>query len=237
MVLSSLIIQFLMLAVILVVSIWLHEYAHAYVSDRLGDPTPKLQRRLTPNPLAHIDLLGFVLIFIIWFWRGKPVIVNPSYYKKPLLGELMVALAGPATNLALASLSVVILWIYAVLSDSGKLIIIQNAWSIWYENLINALQLVGDYVIIFWILFCKININLAIFNLLPLPPLDGFRFVKILVPRIATYLQMYGNYFLIFLFIVLMVPGNPILVGLTWILSTVSGAVFSGLFFLLTQFI
>ena len=83
----------------------MHEYAHAYVSYRLGDPTPKLQGRLTPNPLKHIDPIGFLMVFLAHFGRGKPVQINPLYYKNPRKGELIVSLAGPATNLILAIVS------------------------------------------------------------------------------------------------------------------------------------
>ncbi|MDO4713722.1 MAG: site-2 protease family protein [bacterium] len=84
---------YLQIAIIFVVSIGLHEYAHAYVSYALGDPTPKIQGRLTPNPLKHIDPIGFILIFLIHFGWGKPVQIDPSYYKKPYRDELLVALA------------------------------------------------------------------------------------------------------------------------------------------------
>jgi len=87
------IIEIIQLAIILAISIGMHEYAHAYVSYRLGDPTPKLQGRLTPNPLKHLDPIGFFMIFIAHFGRGKPVQINPLYYKNPRKGELMVALA------------------------------------------------------------------------------------------------------------------------------------------------
>ena len=96
--------QLISLALTFLISISLHEYAHARASTQFGDPTPKMQGRLTPNPLVHIDLLGFLMIFLIHFGRGRPVIVNPAYYKHPLRDELLVALAGPATNLLLATL-------------------------------------------------------------------------------------------------------------------------------------
>jgi Zn-dependent protease len=86
-------IDIIFLAIIFVISISLHEYAHAWSSYKLGDPTPKIQGRLTPNPLVHIDPIGFLMIFIIHFGRGRPVIVNPSYYKNTLRDELLVALA------------------------------------------------------------------------------------------------------------------------------------------------
>lgn len=90
----------------------MHEYAHAYVSYRLGDPTPKLQGRLTPNPLKHIDPIGFLMVFLAHFGRGKPVQINPLYYKNPRKGELIVSLAGPATNLILAIVGIVVMLIY-----------------------------------------------------------------------------------------------------------------------------
>ena len=110
---SDTIIQYVFLAVILAVSIGLHEYAHAITSYRLGDPTPKLQGRLTPNPLAHLDPLGFLLIFVIHFGRGKPVEINPRYYRHPARDELLVALAGPATNIILGVVGILITLLYA----------------------------------------------------------------------------------------------------------------------------
>ncbi|NOZ44837.1 MAG: site-2 protease family protein [bacterium] len=77
------IVYYIILAVILLVSIGLHEYAHALISHKLGDPTPKMQNRLTPNPFRHIDPIGFFMIFLIHFGRGKPVQINPHYYQKP----------------------------------------------------------------------------------------------------------------------------------------------------------
>ena len=104
------IVYYLSLAIILLIAIWLHEYSHAYVSYKLWDPTPKLQWRLTTNPLKHIDPIGFLMIFLIWFGRWKPVQVNPTYYKDPVKWELLVALAWPAMNLVLA-----IIWIVLML--------------------------------------------------------------------------------------------------------------------------
>ena len=106
------IIIYIQLAIILLVSIGIHEFAHAYTSYKLGDPTPKIQGRLTPNPLKHIDPIGFLMIFIIHFGRGKPVQIDPSYYKKPYRDELITALAGPASNILLGSLGLLIMFIY-----------------------------------------------------------------------------------------------------------------------------
>jgi Zn-dependent protease len=113
------IVNILILAVILLLSIGFHEYAHARASNKLGDPTPKLQGRLTPNPLAHIDPMGFLLIFIIHFGWGKPVQINPNYYKNPRIDEFLVAIAGPLTNILMAIIGIVVLKIY-----SGNLAVI-----------------------------------------------------------------------------------------------------------------
>ncbi len=183
------------LAVILLVAIGLHEYSHAYVSYKLWDPTPKLQWRLTTNPLKHLDPIGFLMIFLIWFGRGKPVQVNPSYYKKPLEWELLVALAGPAMNLVLA-----IAGIFVMLVSSKFL------W-IWIDNIVS-----GNYG--FWINFLMqfsiINITLAVFNMIPLPPLDGFRIVKMISLKFANMIEQYTQYIVIWFLILILVWKSPI---------------------------
>jgi len=161
------IIQMLQLAIILLVSITVHEFAHAWSSDKLWDPTPRMMGRLTLNPLAHIDPLGFILIFIIRFGWGKPVQVNPSYYRRPLRDELLVAMAWPASNIILACIGIVVV---IVLSTSS--LMDTSAW-----------------LVEFWQLFAIINCSLAVFNMLPLPPLDGWRLVKMFVPQWATKMQ------------------------------------------------
>ena len=142
----------------------MHEYAHAYVSYRLGDPTPKLQGRLTPNPIKHIDPIGFLMVFVAHFGRGKPVQINPLYYKNPRKGELMVALAGPATNLIMAIVGILVMLIYAKLMGGTPNDIFLST---------------NDLMINFWISFSYLNIALAIFNLIPIAPLDGYRLIKI----------------------------------------------------------
>lgn len=177
------IIEILSLAVILLVSIWLHEYAHAYVSYRLGDPTPKIQGRLTTNPLKHMDPIGFLMIFLIWFGWWKPVQVNPAYYKDPLKWELMVALAWPATNLILATCWIIILLI------SAKIL------GMWVNDIF-----LNNYnaLIMFWVKFSMINIILAVFNLIPIPPLDWFRIIKMISYKFASFVEKYTLYISIF---------------------------------------
>ena len=114
--LANNILDIVTLAIILLIAISLHEYAHAYVSYKLGDPTPKLQWRLTTNPLKHIDPIWFLMIFLIWFGWGKPVQINPYYYNNPVKWELLVALAWPAMNLVLAIIGIFVMLVSAKLT-------------------------------------------------------------------------------------------------------------------------
>ena len=152
---------FLYLAPLLLVSLVLHELAHALVATRLGDPTPRQQGRLTLNPLPHLDPLGttmfvltaFVSSFI--FGWARPVIVQPRYFRRPQLDMALVALAGPVTNFFLALACAA----YLVHGDpTGRT----------FEVLARAYE---------------VNIVLGIFNLIPIPPLDGSRIVGALLPQ------------------------------------------------------
>lgn len=199
------------LAVILLIAIWLHEYSHAYVSYKLWDPTPKLQWRLTTNPLKHIDPIWFLMIFLIWFWWWKPVQINPYYYKNPVKWEFLVALAWPAMNLVLA-----IIWIFVMLV-SAKL-----TWA-WLENIMT-----GNFWLAtsFLIQFSMINITLAVFNMIPLPPLDGFRIVKIISLKFAEKIEKYTQYIVMAFLVLVLIWKSPI-----WnFLSTTSYAIFRFIF-------
>lgn len=211
------IIQIIELAVILAVSIGLHEYAHAYTSHKLWDPTPKLQGRLTPNPLRHIDPIWFLMIFLIHFGRGKPVQINPMYYKHPLKGELMVALAGPATNLALAIAGILIILIYSKIIGIGSNDILMN-------NI--------DLINMFRLQFSFINIALAVFNLLPIPPLDGFRLIKMFRRKAGEFIEKYTLYISIVFLLLILGPGRGIVGDF---LSTVSLFIFNIFFTIFGQ--
>lgn len=206
------IIEIINIAIILLVSIWLHEYAHAYVSYRLWDPTPKLQWRLTSNPLKHMDPIWFLMIFLIWFGWWKPVQVNPMYYKNPVKWELIVALAWPATNLILATIWIILLLVFAKIFWLG----------------INDIFL-GDlnFFIFFWVQFSLINIILAVFNLIPIPPLDWFRLVKIISYRFASMIEKYTLYISIFFLLLILWPGR----WAVWnFLGNVSNSIFQIIF-------
>lgn len=208
--LSSTPFELITLAITFVISISLHEYAHARSSDKLGDPTPKMQGRLTPNPLVHIDLLWFLLIFLIQFGRGRPVIVNPAYYKNPLRDELLVALAWPFTNLLLATAGIIITQLY-ILSTATPPVLFHQ-----------------DVVIQFRQLFSRINVSLMIFNLLPFPPLDGYRIITYLFPPVQQRVLQYGYHISIVVMALLLIP-SPIRTAVSSFIVGVSQFVFSSL--------
>lgn len=170
----------LLIAPVILISLTFHEYAHGKMSDLLGDPTPRMMGRLTLNPIAHLDLLGTVVFLstqrIGW---AKPVPVNPVHYKDRRRGMLYVGLAGPMANLLLALLATGLLYAWKW-SDP------QLGYKIYY----NQLGAIGDYLLNILFLLVQANIGLAVFNLLPFPPLDGSRVLAgIIPPKYANYLD------------------------------------------------
>jgi len=161
-----------------------HEYAHAWVSDRLGDPTPRSQGRLTLNPLVHLDLFGTLMAFLYQFGWAKPVMTNPQYYKgNKKRGQMLVALAGPIMNL-LTAFVVMFLWFLTMHWVQG------SAWS-------SIISLIFQSTVL-------MNLGLGLFNLLPIPPLDGFSVLGGLLPeRFAPQLHVLEQYGMIILIILL----------------------------------
>jgi Zn-dependent protease len=157
----------------------LHEVAHGYVSWRLGDPTPKQQGRLTANPLAHIDLIGSIVVpLALWamnsrflFGWAKPVPINPAFYRNPLKGTLYVALAGPLSNVAAALAA----------AGTGRLVLLGISGSVLFRTSTVTANLV-QAVFLFLGIFVIINLALAVFNLIPIPPLDGSRVLAYFLP-------------------------------------------------------
>lgn len=174
----------------LLLAITFHEYAHAKVSDALGDPTPRWTGRLSLNPMAHLDPVGLLMLWIFRFGWAKPVQINPSYYKDPRKGILLVSLAGPLSNLLLAFIT---------------LIIIKTSFFS-YGIIFVFLQILFIY-----------NLVLSVFNLIPIPPLDGSKILTSLLPGRQAYIfanmESYGPFILIILvyFGVLNVLLNPLL--------------------------
>ena len=139
-------------------AITFHEFCHGYVAWSLGDPTAHNQGRLTMNPLKHIDPIGLLAVFIIRIGWAKPVPVNPAYFKNPLQGMLWVALAGPGANFLLAIASAILIKLMTATA------------SFWPGFFLGPAYQMASYSV--WI-----NLLLAFFNLLPIPPLDGSRII------------------------------------------------------------
>ena len=138
-------------------AISVHESAHGYVAYRFGDPTAKNLGRITLNPIPHIDILGLIAIFLVHFGWAKPVPVNPQNLKNPIKDNLWISLAGPASNLLLAIASGIVFRILSPLlsaSEAGVFILMMIQFSV------------------------ILNIVLMVFNLFPIPPLDGFHILE-----------------------------------------------------------
>jgi len=176
----EMILHFILSLVAFFTAIVFHEYAHGWVAYKLGDPTARYSGRLTLNPLAHVDLIGTVILPIVLailrlpvFGWAKPVPINPLYFRRPYQGMMFVALAGPLMNIILA-LAGTALWrllgttLHPKLSDSLNGTIMGN-------GLQALFYLLGIFVII--------NVILALFNLIPVPPLDGSRVLTYFLPQ------------------------------------------------------
>lgn len=170
----------------IIIGITFHEAAHGYVSHWLGDPTPKNQGRLSINPLAHIDPMGFIALLLVGFGWGKPVMIDPRYYKNPKRDELLVSLAGVTTNLIIAIIFAVI---QILLIDTGAAYSMGASW--------NVVNLIIQYIVF-------VNLVLMCFNLLPIPPLDGFSVITQLfdLRRYDWYYKLYSNGFFILMALV-----------------------------------
>ena len=168
----------------LLIAMVMHEYAHALVADYMGDDTPRLMGRLTLNPMAHIDPIGALMLLVARFGWAKPVMINPNNFRSWRKGELCVAFAGPAANLIVAFVALVAQVVFSRLDlFTGT-----------------ALQLVLSMIVVY-------NINFAIFNLLPLPPLDGSRILMCFLPSEWNYrLASLERYSFIILIALMMTP-------------------------------
>ncbi|HBY20445.1 MAG TPA: site-2 protease family protein [Clostridiales bacterium] len=142
-----------------------HEFAHAFAADKLGDPTPRMQGRLTIEPWPHIDIFGFITLLLVGFGWAKPVQIDPRNFKNPKRDDIIVSLAGPLTNLALAIMFGIIVFVLRQYNIMGS---IGDKPGYYLE------EMLGKAI---WI-----NVLLFIFNLLPIPPLDGSHVVANLLP-------------------------------------------------------
>ena len=169
-------IEYLYIVPAALIAIMLHEIAHGLVSYWLGDPTPKRQGRLSLNPLKHLDPVGTICLILFHVGWAKPVVVNPDYYKKRKLGMALVALAGPLTNFIVAIVSMIIIGFILKFANSSLAIF--------------------DIINTFLLILAIINIGLGVFNLIPIPPLDGSKilgsFLKGQVYEQYMKYQQYG---------------------------------------------
>lgn len=164
----------------LLVAITIHEFAHAYSADKLGDPTPRAQGRLTLNPLKHLDPIGTIMLVLVGFGWGKPVQFDPYNLQNPRRDAAIISFAGPASNLILATILSIVL------------------------RVTTASQPTPEVLTTFFGAFIYLNVLLAIFNLVPVHPLDGGKILIGLLPiDIANewdkILKQYGIFILLFL--------------------------------------
>lgn len=175
-------------AMVLVTAIPIHECAHAWAADKLGDPTARNLGRLTLNPLPHLDLFGSILMLFTGFGWAKPVPIYSRNFDNVKKGMALSALAGPVANVLLALLSLVLYKLWAFF--------LYPALSVSYNVAYAIAQ-------IFYIM-CLLNINLAVFNLIPIPPLDGSRLLTALLPaRLYYKVMQYERYIMLALFAIL----------------------------------
>jgi Zn-dependent protease len=174
----------------LVIAFTIHEFAHAYAADKFGDPTPRSMGRVTLNPRVHLDVLGTLLIFLAGFGWAKPVLVNRANFKKPRLMGIIVSVVGPLSNLIIAFVGLLILFLLGYFG--------------WLQDMNlgvhNAITTFFGYLI-------SLNVVLFLFNLLPLPPLDGYRIVQDLLPHEQRIkLQQYEQWAIYFFLLMVFLP-------------------------------
>ena len=173
-------------AIVLLTAIPIHEAAHAYVADKLGDPTGKYSGRLTLNPMAHFDLLGSIAMITCGIGWARPVPINPRNFREPKKAMAISAAAGPISNLIVAAASLAIAKIIMYVS---------------YQTGVNTA--LSTLFTIFKVM-CSINISLAIFNLIPIPPFDGSRIFNYFLPDKFYFKVMeYEQYIMIGLIVLI----------------------------------
>ena len=193
----------------------IHEFWHAYTATLFGDDTPAKQGRLTLNPLVHIDLIGFLLLIYAGFGWAKPVQVNPQAFRNPKRDDLLVSIAGPLSNLITAILFAVII--------KGLFLFADELFKI---------PDYGGYILKILVYFVWINLVLFVFNLIPLPPLDGSHILLGLLPErfqsFKEFLLRFGGIALLALILLESWTNRDLLP-----IGTITQAIYQGLFRLL----
>ena len=193
-----------------IVAITFHEFAHAYAADKLGDDTPRMQGRLNLNPMSHIDPIGFMLLMFAGFGWGKPVQINPRNFNRNVRmdkGEAIVSLAGPLMNFILAIVSAIILGAVYMFAPT----------SFFYGTVGNIIYILLQELVI-------INIGLGVFNLIPLPPLDGSKiFINFMPYNVRRWILEHSQIFY-YIFLAIWITGLASI-----IISPVINLIYSGL--------
>lgn len=215
----------------ILISLSFHEMAHAFVSYRLGDPTAKRLGRLTMNPLKHLDPFGTLMLLIsmykgFGFGWARPVPIDPSYYKNHKRGTIYVSLAGPVSNLVLSLLAVIPMVYIAIKHDISVQDIYNSSYSIFYNGLSFESILFNTSRF-----FYTINIGLAIFNILPIPPLDGSKVLTAILPEKLYFRLMKYEQYIGMAFLALMLLKPEILSKIMWPLKRAV----EGIFMLITS--
>lgn len=177
-------------AAITLIALTGHELAHAWVSTKLGDPTPRYEGRLTINPLAHLDLVGTVLMILTGFGWAKPVGINPRYYKDVKKGTALTALAGPLANLIMAFISLLVYAVFFVLNSKTGI----------NETVYTAIEFIT-------VSFAVRSLCFMVFNLIPIPPLDGSKVLGIFLSNRAYYTMLRYERYSMFLIMFLSLTG------------------------------
>ncbi len=212
---KDVLITFLIVVPIVLISLTVHEFSHGYASYLLGDNTARNYGRLTLNPLKHLDPMGALCMLLFGFGWAKPCPVNPRYYKHPRSGMAITAAAGPLSNIILAFLNLIFMNLVGIIPVSSE----------------GFGSTAVGVAYLFFYLMAEMNIYLAVFNLLPIPPLDGSRILFIFLPtKVYFGVMKYERYIMIAMFALLWLGvfdgtigwlADKLFYGMNWLITRV----------------
>ena len=189
-------IQIAMCLPIVFLSLSLHESAHGFLAYKCGDPTARNLGRITLNPVKHLDPIGLLSMLLLGYGWAKPVPVNSRNFRKPKAGMILTAVAGPVSNLLLG-------FVFAVILRFTYIPLFKAMW----EASTDQQAMILQYVIIFIYLAAQLNVSLALFNLIPIPPYDGSRILFALLPAKAYFKIVPYERYINIIFVVLLIAG------------------------------